>query len=430
MTSLLMPSNSRSITRYSGFLNTVRYVAPAALSSAFTLTRTQSTGALSTSLLSDGVSWQTFAANAIRYSGTSQRLMIGGQRTNSLRNPRAAGSTNGIIGSGGVAPTNWTLGPVGGIAWEVIGTGTENGINYLRIRLNGTSNSTAGARIALETTTAIAASVGQTWTNSHFARLVSGSLNSMAWQQEVREYTSGSAGNLTIGSNVTLTSSWQRVSATRTLTDAGTTTVGSTIRVALLNATTYNLTVDIGWPQIEQGIGVTTPILPPVGTPGASTRGSDIVTAPLSSIGVSENAAATYLWSGLVSGINTAAPQTIFEISTGSIGSRYQVRLNSSTSLCVVASNGTPVAIGNIAGGNSLFRVGASIRPDGSISVSLNGGTAVTITGGTTSGHTTLYLGSNTTQTENLFGEVSNFTIITGRTLSNFDLQQRVAALT
>ncbi|WP_203075660.1 phage head spike fiber domain-containing protein [Falsiroseomonas ponticola] len=406
-------------------------LASGALRSPAVLTRAQVT-ATATAIGADGTTFGTFAANVARYAGTARRLLVEGQRTNSLRNPRCEGATAGVIGAGGVAPTNWVIGAVGGIAWEVVSTGSDSGINYVRLRLAGTSNSTSGARIAMESISAITAAVGQSWTNSHFVRLVSGAQNGMTWQQEVREYTGGSAGSLTTGTAVTLGAAWQRVAVTRTLADAGTTAQQPTIRVALLNATTYNLVLDLGWPQAELGAFASSPILPPAAAPAASTRGADTIAAPLSALSIPASGACTVVGTVLLpQAAPAAAPLGLLTIDDGTANNRYLCRCRVSTAQMAILRTtagvaGTETTIGTMTPGTP-FRWGISIDATGRMAGSFNGATAVAITGGPTSGLTTLRLGNNLAGTEALFGEMGSVSLIPAA-LSDTALAALVAA--
>jgi hypothetical protein len=61
-----------------------------------------------------------------------------------------------------------------GLARTVVGLGTENGLQYIDLRFSGTAASTV-ISIWFETLNQITASNGQTWTNSIYAKLISGS---------------------------------------------------------------------------------------------------------------------------------------------------------------------------------------------------------------------------------------------------------------
>ena len=84
-----------------------------------------------------------FAADAPRFSGSAQRLLLGGQRTNSNPNPRAVGSTATSI------PTGWSFSNTRGITYSY-SRATVNGVEGTVVRGAGTPNSTSGATIALE----------------------------------------------------------------------------------------------------------------------------------------------------------------------------------------------------------------------------------------------------------------------------------------
>lgn len=48
-------------------------------------------------------------------------LLLEETRTNSVRNPRAEGATPGVVGAGGVLPTNWAVGALAGLTATVVG---------------------------------------------------------------------------------------------------------------------------------------------------------------------------------------------------------------------------------------------------------------------------------------------------------------------
>ncbi len=90
-----------------------RLVSGGQLNAPLVLTRAQATGVRSTAINADAVTRNEFAADIARFNGVARRLLVEGQRTNGIRNPRAEGSTAGILGAGGVMPTNWTLAAAG-----------------------------------------------------------------------------------------------------------------------------------------------------------------------------------------------------------------------------------------------------------------------------------------------------------------------------
>lgn len=84
-------------------------------------------------------------------------LLLKESRTNSIRNPRAEGASPGAPG---IMPANWIVSINGGLATQVVGTGSESGIPYLDLWIVGTASTTALLLARFETTTAIAAGYG------------------------------------------------------------------------------------------------------------------------------------------------------------------------------------------------------------------------------------------------------------------------------
>jgi hypothetical protein len=179
------------------------------------------------------------------------RLLLEPQRTNSIRNSTMVGA---VAGSPGTLPTNWSVG-TGGLTQTVVGVGAESGLQYIDLRFNGTAT-TVSTEIRVETTTQIAASNGQTWSNSVYAKIISGSITSYIG---VAERTSA-GGFVVFGSQaVNFTSALARYNYIRTL--SGGATVGVVQPVCGFNLTigaTYDFTIRIAAPQMELGAYATT----------------------------------------------------------------------------------------------------------------------------------------------------------------------------
>lgn len=181
---------------------------------------------------------------------------------------------NVSVVAAGTLPTNWLTLPSAGTVITVGGRGTENGIPYTDLSINGTP--TGGSMyIQLETTTGIPASAGQIWTSSIYARVAAGSLPSVI---TVQFQTGGSAQNI-FSASYTPTSAalaTQRWTNTNTVT-AGGTFIYTSIRLALVAGTPMSVTIRIGGVQLENNNAPTSLILPPSGTPGASSRAADVL---------------------------------------------------------------------------------------------------------------------------------------------------------
>jgi hypothetical protein len=196
-------------------------------------------------------------------------LLLEEARTNSVRNPRAEGATPGVVGSGGVLPTNWAAGPLAGIAVTVVGTGTEAGIPYCDIRFNGTATGNFG----VDCETWLGAAPGDVWTYSAFVRLVAGSLANVT-AVTTRVYFSGGGTNTqgTVSPTAAALAGQRWASAPATAA-AGVSAVKGALRVDVAGA--VDLTLRIGGAQLEKGPVPSSVILPPASAPAATTRAAD-----------------------------------------------------------------------------------------------------------------------------------------------------------
>jgi hypothetical protein len=198
-------------------------------------------------------------------------LLVEPAATNEIRNNS---NTGAVTGTPGTLPTNWTE-TLAGLTRSVIALGAENGVQYIDIRLSGTANATE-AIINFESPTQTVASNGQVWTNSCFLKSISAPVPYTGLRLSTVERTSGgvfvASGN---SPDLTLTSTLNRFSFTRTLSGGGTVArVQSRISFGLVSGTAYNFTVRIGYPQMELGSVATSPI--PT-TAGTGSRSADVI---------------------------------------------------------------------------------------------------------------------------------------------------------
>jgi hypothetical protein len=193
-----------------------------------------------------------------------------------------------------------------------------------------------------------------------------------------------------------------------------------------------NFAIFIGWPQQEQGAFASSLILPPVGTPGASTRGADIVTATLASLGVPASGACTVLWSGVLPQLPpSGVVQVIANLDDGSATNRFRLRTNLGGSNIIVSQSTSGGEFGSSAAGvmtpGAPFRAGMVVRGDGTVGGSFNGGSVQSVSSGPTSGLTTLRLGRSFDGGE-MHGETLALRVLP-YVLSDTDLAAAVAAM-
>jgi hypothetical protein len=409
--------------------NAAGILRPGVLRSPLVLSRTHLGGEWATALSSDGVSWSLFPGDALRFSGAARRLLVGGQRTELIRNPRFEGATLGVIGAGGVAPTHMTLTPGANQTVEIIAIGTVQGLPCIELEIvaiaasSGTFSIEAGSSIPLAAST--------TYTASGFCQITGGSLTNVALFA-LRGRTDAV---VAVNGPQASFSGASATEMTRAVAAPFTTAADATLgRVQLLFNTSGAATTRfrLAAPQFEVGGFASSPILPAVGTPAASTRGADLLSATLSALGVGANGACTVLGTFMLPQNAPAGnAQSLLEIDAGSILNRYLVRNDAGTAglnlYRVTAGAGALAAGGSITAGTA-FRLGISVDGAGRAAASLNGAAAVAVTGGPTSGLTTLRIGANAIGTENMFGEVGSLRVLP-YVLSDADLATQVGAL-
>ncbi len=227
-------------------------------------------------------------------------LLLEESRTNQIRNPRAEGAVGPSTW-----PTNWNVTNGTGLTVTINGTGSENGFPYIEFRINGTATATANIFINFEPTTQIAAAVSQVWTHSLFAKMQAGSsANIASFLIFVSEFDSTSTNLANSSSTIAFNSAplgQYRASHTRTLTGATTAYAKPRLQLNVNNGAVVDVTLRLSIPQMEQGGQASSPILPTIGTPAATTRAVDQARV----LGLSFAGAFTLLVQGSVSGTGT-----------------------------------------------------------------------------------------------------------------------------
>ena len=233
-------------------------------------------------------------------------LLVEEARTNSIRNNTMVGA---VAGTPGTLPTNWsTFTSLTGLTRQIVGTGTENGISYLDVKLSGTPSAAGSYFLQFETSTGVAASNGQTWTSSGYFKLAGGSLTGITTRNigaSLRDSGGGELGRVVTA--FTPTSSdiiTQRVQATVTNNNASTAAQLNYIELVLSGAA-IDITLRIGLPQLEQGAFATS-VIPT--TSATATRAADVASITGANFGTtrtnlllqSENFGTTWTANGLL----------------------------------------------------------------------------------------------------------------------------------
>lgn len=213
-------------------------------------------------------------------------LLIEEQRTNLCTNPRWETAVAGTPGTWATAYGQTYVAP-SGITVSIEAITTISGMPVFRTRFVGTpgASSAAGVRFGL---TLSGITEATTYTGSVYARTVgtyTGPASARVW---LNPRNSSNVSLTAAPTSFTPSSSWQRVTNTLTL-PATSAQLALWVDVVCTSGQAIDVTWEFAFPQYELGDFATSAILPPAGTPAASTRNAD--TVQYSPIGVWYNQA-------------------------------------------------------------------------------------------------------------------------------------------
>jgi hypothetical protein len=212
-----------------------------------------------------------------------------------------------VAGTPGTLPTNWTgSSTADGVTREIVGIGTENGISYIDIRFSGTPTAGTNSTISFDAANQIAASSGQTWTESVYLKLQAGSFSGTSTAVSLLG-TNGSSGTEAFNTSlITSTPSnlaAARLSVTATFAVIGTTHAQPRVRIGYTVGTAFDITLRIGLPQLELGAFATS-VIPT--TTIALTRNADVATMTGTNFSSWYNAVEGTLFANFVPSIATS----------------------------------------------------------------------------------------------------------------------------
>ncbi len=203
-------------------------------------------------------------------------------RTNGIRNNTMQGA---VAGSPGTLPNNWVIGFNGnGLSSSIIGSGVQNGINYVDININGTAVNANQIYIGLESATNIAAAYGQTWTASSFMAFVGGvttNISSVSLGINEREGGNGGTGNfityIAVGS-LPSSASGKPYVLSGTFTDPLATYAWPILGINPASTGVFNFTLRVGLPQLELNPNIPASVASAVVTAGGTggTNGTNV----------------------------------------------------------------------------------------------------------------------------------------------------------
>jgi hypothetical protein len=341
-------------------------------------------------------------------------FLIEEARTNSIRNNTMVGA---VAGTPGTLPTNgWAYFSTAGLTTSVIGTGTQNGINYIDLRLNGTTTNTFIV-LAFDSVAA-AASSGQVWTESFWVSLVGGSTANITSVNVNLRQTGGATPTFDIP--FTPTATFTRVAGSGTLAAGAT---GATAALAMFcnNGAAIDITLRIGLPQLEQGAFATS-VIPTTTT--ALTRSADVASVNTLSPWYNATEGTIYAETQLISTVARNAAG--FDLNDGTTNNRniFRALTTGGADQNIVRSGGVSVAsLASVSTPTTAVRKSASAYAVNNFAFTANGGTPSTsVSGAVPVGLNVMLLGSGVAASEFLGGYLRRITYYPRR-LSNADLQ-------
>lgn len=370
--------------------------------------------------------WTNFANNVPRI--TNKGLLVEEARTNSIRN----NSMQGVVaGSPGTLPTNWAIVTPTGLT-RTISLGATAGVEWIEINLTGTTTNTTFISINFESTTGIAATNGQTWSDSFWlSNPLSTGLTSLTAQHQ--QYDGGGVflANILIN-NLLKDISWQRISATITNNNASTAFIRTSIvSNTITSGTALNVTFRIGWPQLELGASATSPIRT---TSAAVTRAADVVT--VTSPPVFGSSLSVFGKGTPLAPTTYASNQALIEVSSGADANRVNLARVAASAFFngFIAANSSTLLNSGGSGGTAWTQnlsakgaVGQSIGSQAAISsLSAGVGTAASSTA-FSAPISVINIGSRRTSTLQFNGFVERIAVWPNARLSNDDLQRLTA---
>ena len=214
--------------------------------------------------------WSEFAINAPRL--TDRGLLIEPSRQNAIRNNAMAGA---VAGTPGTLPTNWNRfksGTMNDLA--VVATGSEQGLDYIDVRIWGTATGTND--VGLNMDSAIAVAAGDTYAASAFVKVVSGSLSGITFAQfACGRYNSGTYVSNSPTVNVRSANGWAQLSFGDTVPGSGINQIRPAVSFRVPDAMMVDAIVRIARPQVE--LGASTDTSPITTTGSAVMRSEDAV---------------------------------------------------------------------------------------------------------------------------------------------------------
>ncbi|HEY8609674.1 MAG TPA: hypothetical protein VIL69_00095 [Roseomonas sp.] len=351
------------------------------------------------SIGANGATWMASAPDAPRFNGVARRLLVEGQRTNGLTNPRLE-FTGGPSFPTTIRPRNWVYSSSTFSLIEYT-PATENGLPCVDIRLVATAASSV--LIYTGSHNEVPTAINTAWTGSVCSRLVSGDATGLTncynrvlfRQADLSAATAGA-----VDTPLSLTASLTRTIVTNN-SGADGVYAQQAIRFGCTGAGEW--IIRVGGMQIEQGAMASSLILSSPGVAAAVTRAADVPTLVLTAMQAQRGTlVGTFMFS-----TSDAVTQGLFTLHDGTSNNRLGLRGSAAGLGLVRAVGGSSSFSGFSAALSAGVPFKAALSWDaGGFSAAING-TAVPAIAGATPVVNSLTLGHGLAPTGfTLFGEI------------------------
>ena len=340
---------------------------------------------------------QTASTNIPRFdhnlvTGESLGLLVEEQRINEVRNNTMGGA---VTGTPGTLPTNWgfTGAGLGTLSSSVVATGISNGIDYIDIRIFGTT-STTSVNVRFENPANVTTVLNDNWTNSAYVAMIGGSTSNItALGVGLIERTS--AGAFLISSTTSIlsliNSTLTRYNHTRTTNQATVAQIEPNIQFAFNSGVAIDITFRIGLPQIEKALFGTSVIKT---TGSTATRNADVADITGTNFSNWYNATEGTLYSEYRN--HAIGDSAILEANDNTANERINIRVNGTDPRFFVNDGGSEQA--NLNGGtvvaNTSYKSAGAYKVNDFAFCNI-GGTVQTDTSGTIPTVNRLFIGRN-----------------------------------
>lgn len=268
---------------------------------------------------------------------TQKGLLIEESRLNGIRNNTMVGA---VVGSPGTLPTSWGAINSNGLSIDVVGVGTDSGINYVDLRFYGTSTSTGSKGVSFTTALECPATTAARNSISVYLKQVAGSTaNILRWYITGAGRTSGgvyTSEYRTLQPTITTAAlSSQRFATNFAFTDATTAYVTPYLELyPTASGVAIDYTLRVGMPQCEQAAFPTSVIK----TAGAVvTRASDSLIIPTTS-GWYNSATSTLMAQGLLPFIGASKYPGTAALDNGTANESVQLNVQDASTDDISAS--------------------------------------------------------------------------------------------